>query len=91
MTTQHRIRDYLKTDFVEVAHLWDKAVPGGVVSGNDASVVWRTLEHGRVFLVMEEASTGKIIGTSWMTNDFRRMYLHHFGILPESQDCGLAA
>ncbi|MDD3860240.1 MAG: N-acetyltransferase, partial [Bacteroidales bacterium] len=34
--------------------------------------------------------TQKIVGTSWITNDSRRLYLHHFGILPEYQRKGLA-
>jgi ribosomal protein S18 acetylase RimI-like enzyme len=32
----------------------------------------------------------KIIGTSWMTFDGRRIHLHHFGILPEFQGQGLS-
>ncbi len=31
---------------------------------------------------------GNICGTSWMTNDGRRILLHHFGILPEYQGKG---
>jgi len=39
---------------------------------------------------MESKSSGRIIGTSWMTYDGRRIYLHHFGIHPEYQEKGYA-
>ena len=32
---------------------------------------------------------GKVIGTSWMTFDGRRILLHHFGIHPEYQRKGI--
>jgi len=31
-----------------------------------------------------------IIGSSWLTSDGRRLYLHHFGIIPEYQGRGLS-
>jgi ribosomal protein S18 acetylase RimI-like enzyme len=38
---------------------------------------------------MEDGNVGKIIGSSWMTWDGRRIYLHHFGIHPDWQQRGL--
>jgi ribosomal protein S18 acetylase RimI-like enzyme len=31
-----------------------------------------------------------VVGTSWLTNDGRRLYLHHFAIDPEFQGGGLS-
>ena len=33
---------------------------------------------------------GKVVGSSWMTQDGRRMYLHHFSIDPDYQGQGLS-
>lgn len=38
---------------------------------------------------MEAIPSGEILDTSWMTNDARRIYLHHFGIAPSHQNLGL--
>ena len=45
---------------------------------------------GGRLLVMEAEDEGKIIGSSWMTWDGRRIYLHHFGIQPDWQGRGVA-
>jgi len=39
---------------------------------------------------MEVNSSRRIIGTSWLTSDARRIYLHHFGIKPGYRGKGLA-
>lgn len=83
------IRDFEAADFEKVAALWEATGLGGAVRGDDASVVLRTLAHGAVFLVLESTSTKAIGGTSWMTQDARRIYLHHFGIAPGFQGRGL--
>ena len=38
---------------------------------------------------MEEKSTGFVAGTSWITWDGRRLFLHHFAIRPDLQGLGL--
>lgn len=88
--TEYVIREYADSDFVQISELWAQTGLGGEVRGDNAAVIRNTLEHGGIFLVMEAVTTRQIIGTSWMTNDFRRIYLHHFGILPEFQQQGLA-
>jgi len=59
---------------------------GGEERGDDAAVLERTIRMGGMLLVME--LDGKIIATSWLTQDGRRVYLHHFGILPQWQGRG---
>ncbi|RLD73184.1 MAG: hypothetical protein DRJ10_18120 [Bacteroidetes bacterium] len=38
----------------------------------------------------QDSNNEKIIGSSWLTNDGRRLYLHHFCILPKYQSKGLS-
>lgn len=88
MDKQFRIRDYQEDDFPCIAQLWALTGLGGSNRGDDAVVLARTLAHGGIFLVMEAIPTGEVIGSSWMTSDGRRMFLHHFGIAPNRQRKG---
>jgi ribosomal protein S18 acetylase RimI-like enzyme len=83
-----RIRDYRPEDYPSLVELWDRTDLGHPERGDHAGVIERCNEHGGRLLVMEESGE-RIIGSSWMTWDGRRMYLHHFGILPEYQGMGL--
>jgi ribosomal protein S18 acetylase RimI-like enzyme len=84
------IRDYISTDFTQVEILWHKTGLGNKERGDDAQIIEQSLKLGGVFYVIETENTKQIIGTSWITNDGRRLYLHHFGIKPEFQKKGLS-
>jgi len=81
------IRDYQSTDFEQINILWIATDMGGAHRGDNQETIERTLQNGGKLIVLEESN--KIIGTAWITNDSRRLYLHHFGILPEFQNQGL--
>jgi [ribosomal protein S18]-alanine N-acetyltransferase len=83
------IRDYRDSDFENIQALWLPLGLGSSQRGDTAEVIIRTLSAGGKFLVLEEKSSGKLVGTSWMTVDGRRNYLHHFGIDETYQQCGL--
>jgi predicted GNAT superfamily acetyltransferase len=88
--TEIIIRDYRRSDYHEVNELWEKTGLGGSERGdNSAEVIKRTLNHGGKLLIMEETENVTILGTSWITNNGRRTYIHHFGIKPEYQHTGL--
>ncbi|MCX6257230.1 MAG: GNAT family N-acetyltransferase [Bacteroidia bacterium] len=82
------IREYRKGDFPEIMELWKITGLGNPQRCDNEDVIEKTITLGGKFLVME--TDGKIIGTSWLSNDGRRIYLHHFGILPEfrRKGCG---
>jgi ribosomal protein S18 acetylase RimI-like enzyme len=77
-------RDYRDGDFPGIQALWEVTGLGGAHRGDTAALVEATLRHGGCFLILEEPD-GRIVGTSWLTSDARRVYLHHFGILPDRQ------
>jgi len=83
------IRDYCDSDFEEVVRLWQPLGLGGAQRGDTLEVIRQTIDLGGKFLVIEDNPGGNIIGTSWMTIDGRRNYLHHFGIKQEYQGRGL--
>ncbi len=84
------IRDYIAADFPEVNQLWNDTGMGGAVRGDDEQVISNTLNTGGRLRIMTTEESGEIIGTSWLTTDHRRTYLHHFGIKPAWQGQGLS-
>ncbi len=85
------IREYHKGDFNAIMNLWMATGLSRPERGDDEATVERSIEMGGRMLVMcTEVPAQKIIGTSWMTFDGRRLHLHHFGIDPAFQGQGLA-
>jgi ribosomal protein S18 acetylase RimI-like enzyme len=84
------IREYQQGDFEGIDHLWDVTDMGIRWRGDDNKTIEDSINIGGKMLILEEKSTRKICGTSWMTFDGRRIHLHHFGILPECQGKGLS-
>lgn len=83
-----QIRNYKPEDYIEVEQLWKDTEMGGDERGDDNEVIEETIQLGGKLFILEDIATGKIIGTSWLTQDGRRIYLHHFGIRPEHQGKG---
>jgi ribosomal protein S18 acetylase RimI-like enzyme len=90
MKTEFSIRDYTDADFPDVAALWTLLGLGNAARGDDAAVIRRTLSLGGRLLLLHDPESGKLVGTSWLTVDGRRTYLHHFGIHTDVQGRGLA-
>ncbi len=85
------IRKYLKDDFNGIMNLWMATGLSRPERGDDEATVERSLGMGGLMLVMcDDSPVQRIVGTSWLTFDGRRLHLHHFGIDPEYQRRGLA-
>jgi len=84
------IRKYTNSDYPEMIRLWESLGLGGAQRGDDEKIINRTIELGGQLLLMIAQGSNAIIGTSWLTVDGRRTYLHHFGIHPDYQGNGLA-
>jgi GNAT superfamily N-acetyltransferase len=83
------IRDYLPSDYGQVEQFWNENGLGGKHRGDDADIVDQTLAAGGHLIVLCNESS-EIVGTSWLTNDKRRTYLHHFGIADPYRGRGLS-
>ncbi len=90
MLHDFHIRDYSPADYEAVIALWESIGLGGRHRGDNREVINRTLQSGGTLLLMEALPGKEIIGTSWLTNDGRRSYLHHFGIAEPWQGKGLS-
>lgn len=85
------VRPYRRGDFESIMELWVATGMGRPDRGDGEETVERSVSMGGALLVLCAGEEGeKIIGTSWMTFDGRRIHLHHFGILPEFQGQGLS-
>ena len=82
------IRDYRESDYASLLKLWNETELAQPERKDDSGVIKRCNDMGGCLLVLENATSGEIIGSSWMTWDGRRIYLHHFGIHPDWQNLG---
>lgn len=86
----YSITPYQPDDFDALAALWLSTGLGDVARGDNQQTIADTLALGGVLYVMKTEPGNELIGTSWITNDGRRLYLHHFGIKPDYQKQGLS-
>ena len=81
-------RDYEAADYAAVADLWEKTGLGGPIRGDDRKAIDRTIRLGGKLLVAVLPDQ-RLIGSSWMTIDGRRIHLHHIAVQPEWQRRGI--
>ncbi len=84
------VRDYWAADYPHVADIWERTGISTPGRGDSAEVIENTLRRKGRLLVLIDKKTDTVVGTSWLTNDGRRLYLHHFAIDPKFQGAGLS-
>jgi ribosomal protein S18 acetylase RimI-like enzyme len=87
MATDPGIRDFTPADYAAVLEVWTQVGMASPKRGDTLETIERTLGAGGRLLVLETG--GRLVGTSWLTTDTRRTYLHHFAIRPDHQRRGL--
>lgn len=80
------IRDFQESDYNDVMHVWTESGVGGAHRGDNLQTIQNTIERGGKLFVMFFGD--ELIGTSWISNDGRRLFLQYFGILPQYQGRG---
>ncbi len=86
---QIHIREYQASDCDELVDLWQLTGLDYPERGDDRSTIEECNRQGGKLLVMIHEPSNQLIGSSWMTCDGRRIFMHHFGIRPEYQNRGL--
>ena len=84
------VRDYWAADYPHVADIWERTGMSTPGRGDTAEVIENTLRRNGRLLVLVDKASDIVIGTSWLTNDGRRLYMHHFAIDPKFQGAGLS-
>ena len=82
------IRDYIEDDYPRVAELWNETGLWDELRGDTKESIGQCLSIGGIMLIMEDKKENQVVGTSWVTFDGRRMFLHHFCIKPSYQGMG---
>lgn len=82
------IRDYFPEDFTALSKIWIECDLGNPARGDNEMVIAKTLSMGGKLFVMEFLHNKKLFGCAWITNDGRRLYLHHFGISSDQRGKG---
>lgn len=82
------IREFRQDDFTEVESLWKETGVFRPERSDTAETILRCNRQGGKFLIMEEEFEHRIIGTSWLTWDGRRVHMQYFTVSPSVQGLG---
>ena len=82
------IREFRQEDFTEVESLWKETGVFRPERGDTSETILRCNRQGGKFLIMEEETEHRIIGTSWLTWDGRRVHMQYFTVSPSVQGLG---
>ena len=86
----YTIRDYWAADYPHVTDIWERSGLNTPGRGDTAEVIENTLRRQGRLLVLVDTASDTVVGTAWLTNDGRRLNLHHFAIDPQFQGAGLS-
>lgn len=84
-----RIISYNPEYFDRINEFWNQTGLGGSFRGDSKATIEETVNAGGHLEIMVNGND-EVIGTSWLTNDKRRTYIHHFGIAEKYRSNGLA-
>jgi ribosomal protein S18 acetylase RimI-like enzyme len=82
------VREYRVGDFPEVENLWKETGVFSPERGDTADTILRCNRCGGKFLILEDERKQRILGTSWLTWDGRRVHMQYFAVLPSMQGKG---
>ncbi len=81
------IRDFYEDDYPELIKFWASLNLSRPEREDDLQIIEKTIHLGGKLLIAE--LDRKIIGSAWITNNGRRLYLHHMGVSSEFQTQGV--
>ena len=84
------IRDYIDDDYEEVLKLWEEVGLSRKERRDSLETIRATIDNGGKLILLIDNKRNYIIGTSWLTVDYRRIYLQYFSVKKEYQGQGLA-
>lgn len=73
--------------FDQIMRIWAETGLASPARADDLSTVQGSIAGGGCILIA--LSEDRMVGTAWLTHDFRRLYIHHMGVLPEYQNRGI--
>lgn len=85
--SEPELRDFIDADYASLGELWAATGVGNPARGDSLESINRTLAAGGRLLVL--AAGGRVVASCWLTDDARRLYVHHMAVTPELQGKGL--
>ena len=73
--------------FDTLTDIWASTGVGNPARGDDLATIQTTLLHGG--LIILAYLDDQAIGATWLTHDWRRLYIHHMAVLEEFRDQGV--
>ncbi len=87
MITVDTLSQLSRETYAQLISLWDAAGVSNPARSDSYEAISLSLAHGGVILLASEA--GAVLGSAWLTHDFRRLYIHHMAVLPLYQNKGI--
>ncbi len=81
--------DFNEELFEEIRQIWLERGIANPARGDDYHSVKKTLDHGAKMITA--IKDGKVVGTVWVTHDYRRTYIHHMAVLKAYQGHGIGS
>ncbi len=81
--------DFEESSYNELRDLWIETSIETPGRGDTLEVIQQTLAHDGKLILMRKSDDNLLLGSSWITNDGRRLYIHHFAIAKKFQGRGL--
>ncbi|HNZ06899.1 MAG TPA: GNAT family N-acetyltransferase [Candidatus Cloacimonadota bacterium] len=76
-----------ETIYAILTDIWARTGVGNPARGDDLATIQTTLRHGGLIILAYHGDTA--IGATWLTHDWRRLYIHHMAVLEEFRDQGV--
>lgn len=77
------------TMYDELLKLWDEAGISNPARSDSFEAISNSLKHGGLILAARRDES--LLGSAWLTHDFRRLYIHHMAVTPAVQNTGIGA
>jgi ribosomal protein S18 acetylase RimI-like enzyme len=90
MASEYLLRHFKDKDYPELLQLWNSIGLSKPERADTLQTIKDTLKCKGVLYILEFVPNHEMVGSSWITNDGRRLYLHHFGIKKTFQGKNLA-
>lgn len=89
MVNIERITELNKELFQALQKLWEATEISNPARSDSFEAIEHSLANTGCLLIASQ--DGGLIGSAWLTHDFRRMYIHHMAVAPEQQNKGIGA
>ncbi|MDY0152120.1 MAG: GNAT family N-acetyltransferase [Candidatus Cloacimonas sp.] len=73
--------------YAELLKLWELAGISNPARSDSFAALNNSLVHTGCLLLAQDGE--KLLGSAWLSHDFRRLYIHHMAVLPVHQNKGL--